>query len=83
MLKHDRKLSNFVYFKHKITLSYFFRESFTKKLKNTCLSFYFFPNIRTYGNKAQFGQNIRILVSKQATDGAGKDKARRNQFAVI
>ena len=66
-----------------VPICYFFRENFTKILKNTCLSFYFFPNIRTQGIKAQFGQNISILVSKQATDGAGKDKARRNQFAVI
>ena len=66
-----------------VPISYFVRENLTKKLKNTCLSFYFFPNIRTQGIKAQFGQNISILVSKQATDGAGKDKVRRNQFAVI
>ena len=65
-----------------VPISYFFRENFTKKLKNTCLSF-FFPNIRTQGIKAQIGQNISILVWKQATDGGGKDEARRNEFAVI
>ena len=66
---------------------YLFLISFVRiLLKNYRIHAYlliFFLNIRTYGIKAQFGQNISILVSKQATDGAGKDKARRNQFAVI
>ena len=66
-----------------VPISYFVRENVTKKLKNTCLSFYFFPDIRTQGIKAQIGQNISILVWKQATDGGGKDEARRNEFAVI
>ena len=66
-----------------VPISYFVRENRTKKNKEYMLIFLFFPNIRTQGIKAQFGQNISILVSKQATDGAGKDKVRRNQFAVI